>query len=103
MITHKRTNVQIGFRAVKPSVSLNQSASDHPLQSTLRARRRELNLTQEQLADLSGVSTRFIHNLEAGKASLQMDLVLKVASTLGLELCWRLRDPSDTRDQHDDG
>lgn len=88
---------------MKPAESLNHSANAHPLQSTLRARRKELNLTQEQLAGLSGVSTRFIHNLEAGKASLQMDLVLKVASTLGLELCWRLRDPSETWDQYNGG
>ena len=85
------------------AVSLNQSANAHPLQATLRARRKELTLTQEQLADLAGVSTRFIHSLEAGKPSLQMDLVLKVASTLGLELFWRLRDPSESRDQHNGG
>ena len=82
------------------TASSETAPNAHTLHATLRARRKELNLTQEQLADLSGVSTRFIHSLETGKRSLQMDLVLMVASTLGLELSWRLRDPSEPKDQN---
>lgn len=50
------------------------------------ARRRELGLRQDELADLAGVSTRFVHTLEAGKASLQLDRVEAVLAVLGLEL-----------------
>jgi HTH-type transcriptional regulator / antitoxin HipB len=50
------------------------------------ARRRELGLRQDELADLAGVSTRFVHTLEADKPSLQLDRVEAVLDVLGLEL-----------------
>lgn len=45
------------------------------------------------LADLAGASSRFIHNLENGKPTVQLNRVLAVANTLGLELHWRIRKP----------
>jgi y4mF family transcriptional regulator len=63
------------------------------LTDTLRARRREFGLTQVQLAELAGVSTRFVHGLEAGKPTVQLDRVLAVATTLGLELHLRVAPP----------
>lgn len=50
------------------------------------ARRRELGLRQDELADLAGVSTRFVHTLEADKPSVQLDRVGAVLAVLGLEL-----------------
>jgi y4mF family transcriptional regulator len=61
------------------------------LAAALRNRRRELGLTQEELAELAGVSTRFMHDLENAKPTVQLDRVLAVAETLGLELHWRIR------------
>ncbi|SDL14601.1 type II toxin-antitoxin system Y4mF family antitoxin [Tessaracoccus oleiagri] len=52
----------------------------------VRRRRRELGLTQPQLADLAGVSERFVRALEAGKQSVQLDRVQAVLEALGLEL-----------------
>ncbi|HSK24815.1 MAG TPA: helix-turn-helix transcriptional regulator [Egicoccus sp.] len=52
----------------------------------VRQRRRDLGLRQDELADLAGVSTRFVHTLEAGKPSVQMDRVVAVLEVLGLEL-----------------
>lgn len=49
-------------------------------------RRRELGLRQDELADLAGVSTRFVHTLEADKPSLQLDRVEAVLEVLGLAL-----------------
>ncbi len=59
----------------------------------LRERRKDLGLTQLELADLAGVSSRFIHDLENGKPTVQLDRVIAVATTLGLELNWRVRMP----------
>jgi y4mF family transcriptional regulator len=56
------------------------------LASTVRARRQALNLNQAELADLAGVSPRFVYALEAGKLSVQLDKVLLVLSALGLRL-----------------
>ena len=55
----------------------------------IHTRRRDLRLTQDQLADLAGCSTRFVHALERGKPTLRIDKVLDVLEVLGLELAMR--------------
>ena len=52
----------------------------------VRSRRRELALTQQEVADLAGVSVRFVHTVEAGKPSLRLDRLLQVLEVLGLGL-----------------
>jgi HTH-type transcriptional regulator / antitoxin HipB len=57
-----------------------------PLSAAITARRRQLRLRQEEVADLAGVSERFVYALENGKESVQLDKVLAVLSALGLHL-----------------
>lgn len=52
----------------------------------IRARRTSLGLRQEQLADLAGVSERFVYALESGKGTARLDKVLPLLSALGLHL-----------------
>ncbi|WP_395242742.1 helix-turn-helix domain-containing protein [Agromyces sp. MMS24-K17] len=52
----------------------------------LRARRKELGATQEELAELAGVSTRFIGALERGKPTARFDHVAAVALALGVDI-----------------
>ena len=52
----------------------------------VRIRRRDTKLRQDELASISGVGTRFLSELENGKASLELGKVLQVLQTLGLEL-----------------
>jgi y4mF family transcriptional regulator len=54
--------------------------------SALRTRRVALGLRQDELADLAGVSERFVYALEAGKATARLDKVLPVLAALGLHL-----------------
>lgn len=56
------------------------------LAAEVRGRRAALRLTQHDLAQLSGVSERFIRFVEQGKPSVQLDSLLAVLETLGLEL-----------------
>jgi y4mF family transcriptional regulator len=56
------------------------------LAALVRTRRRRLDLRQEDLADLAGVSLRFVQALEAGKATVQLDRVEAVLEVLGLRL-----------------
>lgn len=56
------------------------------LGSDIKARRRDLGLSQHDLAELSGTSERFIRDLEHGKASVRLDKAVAVLSTLGLDL-----------------
>jgi y4mF family transcriptional regulator len=59
--------------------------SDH-LSAEVRARRTALRLTQHDLAELAGVSERFVRFVEQGKRSVQLDSLLALLETLGLEL-----------------
>lgn len=65
---------------------MNERASPARLAAAVRERRRELGLTQKQLADVAGVSARFVHMLEAGKPTVQLASVHAVLDVLGLEL-----------------
>lgn len=56
------------------------------LAAEVRARRAALNLRQEEVADLAGVSERFVYALENGKTTAQLDKVLAVLDALGLHL-----------------
>lgn len=52
----------------------------------VRQRRRALGLTQQDLAELAGVSERFVRFVEQAKASVQLDALEAVLGALGLEL-----------------
>lgn len=52
----------------------------------IAVRRRELGLRQVDLAELAGVSERFVRLLESGKASVRLDKVEPVLEVLGLRL-----------------
>jgi HTH-type transcriptional regulator/antitoxin HipB len=54
--------------------------------TAVRSRRRQLRLRQDEVADLAGVSERFIYSLENGKQSVHLDKVIAVLSALGLHL-----------------
>jgi HTH-type transcriptional regulator/antitoxin HipB len=56
------------------------------LAAEVRARRAQLKLRQEELADLAGVSERFVYALENGKPTVQLDKVVAVLNALGLHL-----------------
>ena len=56
------------------------------LAGQVRARRLHLGLTQQDLADMAGVSERFVRFVEQGKPSVQLDALTALLETLGLEL-----------------
>ncbi|GAC1441322.1 MAG: hypothetical protein NVSMB55_08780 [Mycobacteriales bacterium] len=56
------------------------------LGQALRDRRRDLRLTQQDVADLAEVSVRFLHELERGKPGVRFDKLLAVLRALGLHL-----------------
>jgi len=56
------------------------------LGQSLRAARKQLGLTQSQLALAAGVGLRFIVDLEAGKPTLRLETVLRVIEALGGEI-----------------
>lgn len=52
----------------------------------IKQRRAELDVTQELLAELSGVGLRTLKGLEAGNGNPTLETLLKIAEVLGLEL-----------------
>jgi HTH-type transcriptional regulator / antitoxin HipB len=54
--------------------------------AAIRAARKAQGLRQDQLAGATGVGTRFLIDLEAGKATAQLGKALAVAAALGLQL-----------------
>lgn len=56
------------------------------LGKALRQYRKEQKLTQEELAASAGVGVRFLVDLEAGKETISLGLVLKVIAMLGKTL-----------------
>ncbi len=53
---------------------------------SIRLRRKSLGITQEELADLSGCGTAYIHLLEHGKSGLRLEKLLDILQVLGLQL-----------------
>ncbi len=52
----------------------------------LRKQRFHLNLTQQEVAELSGVSVRLLRELEAGRANPGLRQLEKIAAVLNLTL-----------------
>lgn len=62
----------------------------------VRGRRKQLGLSQAQLADKVGVSRQWIVGLEGGKRTAEVALVLRTIAVLGLQL--DARDPRQHAD-----
>lgn len=57
-----------------------------PIANLVRAKRKELGYTQQELSRRIGVGLRFLKELELGKPTLRIDKVNQVLHYLGYEL-----------------
>ncbi len=60
----------------------------------LKERREALKVTQEHLAELSGVGLRTLKSIESGKGNPTFETLNKLAEVLGLELKLEVRKPN---------
>ena len=58
---------------------------------TIKQRREALQVTQEKLAELSGVGLRTLKHLESGKGNPTLLTLQKIADVLGMELCLKIK------------
>ena len=58
---------------------------------TIKERREILQITQETLAELSGVSLRTLKQFESGKGNPTLQTISKLANALGLELSLQVK------------
>lgn len=56
------------------------------LPGIVRARRKELGIDQETAARLAGVSRKTISEIERGKQTIRLDVIIRVLDVLGLRL-----------------
>nr|WP_272885064.1 helix-turn-helix domain-containing protein [Corynebacterium phoceense] len=61
------------------------------LGAQLAARRRELGILQQQLADAAGISRSTLHTIEHGGTGVRWEKVVAVADALGLEMAFTQR------------
>lgn len=61
---------------------------------TIKERREMLKVTQESLAELSGVGLRTIKQFESGKGNPTLQTLQKIADLLGLEVTLKLKNIS---------
>lgn len=70
---------------------MNKVSNTKELGALVRQRRKEAGLTLKDAAGMAGVGIRFLSELERGKPTLQLGLVIEVLQLFGLELHVRAR------------
>lgn len=56
------------------------------LANIIRDRREVLKITQEHLAELSGIGLRTLKSIETGNGNPTLDTIMKIIEILGLEI-----------------
>ncbi|MCB0493037.1 MAG: helix-turn-helix transcriptional regulator [Cyclobacteriaceae bacterium] len=56
------------------------------LGKTIRERRKSLDITQLQLAELAEISVNTLYKLERGQSNPTIEVLVKIAEVLGMEL-----------------
>jgi HTH-type transcriptional regulator / antitoxin HipB len=73
------------------SATATRIQSPEQLGRAIRARRRELHLTQQTVADLTGINRAVVIQLEHGKSTIQLRIVLLIVQVLGMDFELRVR------------
>jgi transcriptional regulator with XRE-family HTH domain len=63
--------------------------------ATISTRRKTLGISQNDLAEMSGVSLATIKNIERGVGNPSFETVEKILSVLGMEISFKVRNPFD--------
>ncbi|HMS98138.1 MAG TPA: helix-turn-helix transcriptional regulator [Saprospiraceae bacterium] len=58
---------------------------------TIKDRRESLRVTQESLAEISGVGLRTLKQFESGKGNPTLTTLQKLADVLGMEVCLKVK------------
>ena len=58
---------------------------------TIKERRKVMQVTQETLAELSGVGLRTLKQFESGKGNPTLQTLHKLADVLGMEICLKIK------------
>ena len=64
---------------------------------TIKERREALQVTQERLAELSGVGLRTLKQFESGKGNPTLLTLQKISDVLGMEVCLKIKNLTPTK------
>ncbi len=64
---------------------------------TIKERREMMRVTQETLAELSGVGLRTLKQFESGKGNPTLLTIQKLADVLGMEVCLQLKKTKESK------
>ena len=64
---------------------------------TIKERREALQVTQEGLAELSGVGLRTLKQFESGKGNPTLLTMHKISDVLGMEVCLKIKNITPTK------
>ena len=84
---HKTENLlekRYGKRGTPQRDAFHEAALARYYAEILRDRRKELKMTQQQLADRIGKERSYIAHIERGKTDMQLSSFFKISSALGL-------------------
>jgi transcriptional regulator with XRE-family HTH domain len=65
--------------------------------NTIKERREALQVTQETLAELSGVGLRTLKQFESGKGNPTLLTIQRITDVLGMEISLKLKNVSDNK------
>lgn len=63
------------------------------VQNVVKARRKELGISQVDLAEMSGLSLATIKNIERGEGNPSYETISRILDVLGMEITFRVRSP----------
>ena len=61
------------------------------LREVIKARRKVLGISQQDLAEMSGVSLPTVKDIERGLANPSLSTISKLLDVLGMEIAYRVR------------
>jgi len=64
---------------------------------TIKERRESLQITQDTLAELSGVGLRTLKQFESGKGNPTLLTIQRIVDVLGMEVSLKLKNVSDNK------
>lgn len=64
---------------------------------TIKERREMLQVTQETVAELSGVGLRTLKQLESGKGNPTLQTLQKIADVIGMEICLQVKKATSSK------
>ena len=67
------------------------------LVKTIKERREALKVTQETLAEVSGVGLRTLKQFESGKGNPTLLTLQKISDVLGMEVCLKIKTVTPTK------